>query len=90
MDFLQGISWSVAVVLISIMYFFGRDVSGGSFVIAARVIFSVLGVSVYKLLRNNCHRHVIYALTFWVWIAYKESSWTGALFWIILLVCFRG
>ncbi|KAF5765669.1 hypothetical protein HanRHA438_Chr15g0718641 [Helianthus annuus] len=50
MDFLQGISWSVAVVLISIMYFFGRDVSGGSFVIAARVIFSVLGVSVLGVL----------------------------------------
>ncbi|MFS7982887.1 hypothetical protein Hanom_Chr11g00968041 [Helianthus anomalus] len=32
----------------------------------------------------------IHIVVFSVWIAYKESSWTSAVFWIILLVCFSG
>ncbi|KAF5765668.1 hypothetical protein HanRHA438_Chr15g0718631 [Helianthus annuus] len=87
-----------------------RDVSGGSSVVAARVIFSVLGclvlgVLIYTLILELSPSYIkyfascfvttaidmnIYVVTFSVWIAYKESSWASALFWIVLLVCFRG
>ncbi|KAI3762039.1 hypothetical protein L1987_52462 [Smallanthus sonchifolius] len=32
----------------------------------------------------------IHIVVFSVWIAYKESSWISALFWILLLVCFSS
>ncbi|KAJ9545970.1 hypothetical protein OSB04_025677 [Centaurea solstitialis] len=32
----------------------------------------------------------IHVVVFWVWVAYKESSWISAFFWIILLACFRS
>ncbi|KAJ0452157.1 hypothetical protein HanHA300_Chr15g0575761 [Helianthus annuus] len=90
--------------------FFHVDVSGGSSVVAARVIFSVLGclvlgVLIYTLILELSPSYIkyfascfvttaidmnIYVVTFSVWIAYKESSWASALFWIVLLVCFRG
>ncbi|KAJ9545968.1 hypothetical protein OSB04_025675 [Centaurea solstitialis] len=32
----------------------------------------------------------IHVVVFSIWVAYKESSWTSAFFWIILLACFRS
>ncbi|XP_024971550.1 uncharacterized protein LOC112510384 [Cynara cardunculus var. scolymus] len=32
----------------------------------------------------------IHVVVFSVWVAYKESSWTSAFFWMVLLVCFRS
>ncbi|KAJ0456949.1 hypothetical protein HanIR_Chr15g0768271 [Helianthus annuus] len=83
-----------------------RDVNGGSFVVAARVLFSVLGCLVlgtliYTIIEELTHpipnisilfEIDVYILVaiFAVWIAYKESSWKRAFLWIVLLVCLRG
>ncbi|KAJ0845748.1 hypothetical protein HanRHA438_Chr15g0717111 [Helianthus annuus] len=32
----------------------------------------------------------MYIVIFSIWIVYKESSWTSAFFWIVLLVSFTG
>ncbi|KAJ0694158.1 hypothetical protein HanPI659440_Chr15g0605631 [Helianthus annuus] len=87
-----------------------RDANGGSFVVVARVIFSVLGCLVlgaliYTLVDELSPFYTkqfascfitfetdiyIHIAMFSVWIAYKESSWTSAFFWIVSLVCLRG
>ncbi|KAJ4828635.1 hypothetical protein Tsubulata_025626 [Turnera subulata] len=77
-------------------------------VVAARIIFSVLGCIMFGTLTYTIvtdgspfRRDV---LTPWlnatlidfyinvvalsVWVAYKESSWISAFFWIVLLICF--
>ncbi|XP_076937877.1 uncharacterized protein LOC143605768 [Bidens hawaiensis] len=57
--------------------------------------YSVLGFPFYAEVLTPCmitalvcfHVHIV---VFSVWIAYKESSWTGAVLWILGLVCFSG
>nr|XP_043614261.1 uncharacterized protein LOC122586327 [Erigeron canadensis] len=44
----------------------------------------VLSPCMVTLLIDLCIQAVIYS----VWIGYKESSWTNALFWILCIVCF--
>ncbi|XP_076920686.1 uncharacterized protein LOC143581888 [Bidens hawaiensis] len=85
------------------------EVSKGPSVIAARIIFSVLGclvlgVLIYTIivelspsykyftscLATNAIDIYIHVVILSVWVAYKESSWASAFFWIALLICFRG
>ncbi|KDO83841.1 hypothetical protein CISIN_1g046928mg, partial [Citrus sinensis] len=62
-----------------------------SSVVIARIVFSVLGflmlgTLIYTLLTDGSpFRKEL--LTPPVWVAYKESSWVGAFFWIILFIC---
>ncbi|XP_022040368.2 uncharacterized protein LOC110942911 [Helianthus annuus] len=103
-------SWIFAFIVMAAMNVLGRDANGGSFVVVARVIFSVLGCLVlgaliYTLVDELSPFYTkefascfitfetdiyIHIAMFSVWIAYKESSWTSAFFWIASLVCLRG
>ncbi|XP_076923569.1 uncharacterized protein LOC143585742 [Bidens hawaiensis] len=57
--------------------------------------YSVLGFPFYAEVLTPCIITVlvdiyVHIVVFSVWIAYKESSWTSAVLWILVLVCFSG
>nr|GEU91900.1 uncharacterized protein [Tanacetum cinerariifolium] len=72
-------------------------------VIVAALGCLMIGASIYAFIRDGSPFHMevftpcmitllidvnIHIVVFSVWIAYKESSWITAFFWILLLSCF--